>query len=232
MLEHSVSGADSVFAMNTLKPPQSLLYRACFGVFNLLYKSFNGIHLVKDAPQTRILSKRVVNFILQHSAPSLAYRSLPATGGFARVNLSYRAQPKWVKPKRLVESIDRGMRSLIASTRGPMRAVTYLTLFGAASNALYSVYVVAIALLKTNVAPGWVTLSLQQSGMFLLLSLVLLVLGEYTLHMAKLSNEGPPYHVAQEFTSVLMTRREKLNVEDARPESASKLRAAQSSSAS
>jgi hypothetical protein len=230
MLEQSVRGADSVFATNTQKSPQTLLYRACFAVFNLLYKKFNGIHLVKDAPQTRILSKRVVNFILQHSAPSLAYRHLPATGGFARVNLSYSAKPKYVRPKRLIENIDRGMRSLVSTTRGPMRVVTSLTLFGALSNALYSVYVVAIALLKSNVAPGWVTLSLQQSGMFLLLSLVLLVMGEYTLHMARLSNEGPPYHVAQEFTSATMTRREKLNVEDAQLESASKLRSPQSAS--
>ena len=75
--------------------------------------------------------------------------------------------------------------------------------------------VIAVAILKTDVAPGWVTLSLQQSGMFFLLSLVLLVLGEYILHMVNLSNEGPLYHVGQEFTSVHMTRREKLNIENA-----------------
>ena len=57
-------------------------------------------------------------------------------------------------------------------------------------------------------------MSLQQSGMFFLISLVLLVLGEYILHMASLSNEGPLYHVGQEFTSARMTRREKLNIED------------------
>jgi len=32
--------------------------------------------------------------------------------------------------------------------------------------------------------------------------------------MARLSNEGPLYHVAQEFTSSVMTRRQKLNIED------------------
>lgn len=215
MLEHSVTGADSVFAANSQRPKESLLYRACFAVFHLLYRSFNGIHLHNDAPQFRILSKRVVNFILQHSAPVLAYRHLPATGGFARVNLSYSAQPRFVARKRFWDSVDRGMRMLVSTARGPMRLVTALSLFGAIANALYSVYVVAIAIFKTDVAPGWVTLSLQQSGMFLLISLVLLVMGEYLLHMARLSNVAPPYHVAQEFTSSVITRREKLNVEDA-----------------
>lgn len=96
-----------------------------------------------------------------------------------------------------------------------MRLVTTLSLFGALVNLFYSTYVIAVALLKPDVAPGWVTLSLQQSGMFFLISLVLLILGEYILHTASLSNEGPRYHVAQEFTSAVITRREKLNIEGA-----------------
>ncbi len=62
-----------------------------------------------------------------------------------------------------------------------MRMVTSLSLFGAVANVLYSIYVVGISLFKVDVEPGWVSLSLQQSGMFFLISLVLLVLGEYIL---------------------------------------------------
>jgi hypothetical protein len=95
-----------------------------------------------------------------------------------------------------------------------MRLVTTLSLFGAAANVVYSIYVVLIGIFVSDVAPGWISLSLQQSGMFFLISLVLLVLGEYILHMASLSNEGPHYHVGQEFTSARITRREKLNIEE------------------
>ncbi len=214
MLDKAASGADVVFANNEQKTAQSIAYRGAYAVFNGFYKSFNGIHLDKDAPHYRILSKRVVNFILQHPQPAMTYRHLPATGGFARVNLNYSATLKFSHTKRLGESIDRGMRLLVSTTRAPMRLVTSLSLFGAVANLMYSIYVVAIGLLKVDVAPGWVSLSLQQSGMFFLISLVLLVLGEYILHMASLSNEGPLYHVGQEFTSVRMTRREKLNVEE------------------
>ena len=35
-------------------------------------------------------------------------------------------------------------------------------------NIIYSIYVLIIALVKTNVGEGWITLSLQQSGMFFL----------------------------------------------------------------
>jgi hypothetical protein len=218
MLDKAVSGADVVFANNEQKSEQGFAYRGAYAIFNLLYKWFNGIHLANEAPHYRVLSKRVVNFILQHPQPAVSYRHLPATGGFARVNLNYSATPKTAQPKKLAESIDRGMRLLVSTTRAPMRLVTTLSLFGAAANLLYSFYVVAIAFLKTDVAPGWVSLSLQQSGMFLLISLVLLVLGEYILNMVSLQNEGPLYHVGQEFTSVRMTRREKLNIEEAMPQ--------------
>ena len=214
MLDKAVSGVDVVFASNAQKVEQGLFYRTADSVFNTLYKILNGVHLAKEAPQYRVLSKRVVNFILQHPQPAMTYRHLPATGGFARVNLRYSATPKVSHTKRLGESLDRGMRLLVSTTRAPMRVVTTLSLFGAVSNLVYSGYVVAVGALKADVAPGWISLSLQQSGMFFLISLVLLVLGEYIVHIARLSNEGPLYHVAQEFTSARMTHREKLNIEE------------------
>jgi hypothetical protein len=214
MLEAAVSGADVVFATNTREPVRGLAYRSAYSVFNWVYKHFGGVDLAKEAPQFRVLSKRVANFILQHPQPALTYRHLPATGGFARAYLSYQATPQAIGKKRLRHSVDRGMQLLVSTTRAPMRLVTSLSLFGAVANLAYSGYVVAIALFKDDVAPGWVSMSLQQSGMFFLISLVLLVLGEYILHMASLSNEGPLYHVGQEFTSARMTRRERLNVEE------------------
>lgn len=213
MLDKAAAGVDVVFASNLQKPAHGLLYQMAYSVFNSIYGWFNGVDLAREAPQYRVLSKRVVNFILQHSQPALTYRHLPATGGFARANLTYSSPPQISPRKHLGNSIDRGMRLLVSTTRAPMRLVTSLSLFGAVANLLYSIYVVSIALLKEDVAPGWISLSLQQSGMFFLISLVLLVLGEYILHTATGSNDGPLYHVAQEFTSARMTRHEKLNIE-------------------
>ena len=214
MLEEAVIGADVVFANNLVKPNYSLSYRLAFNVFQTLYMFFNNINLAKEAPSFRILSKGVINFILQHPQPSVTYRHIPASGGFSRVNLEYRSEPLSKNVKDIGESIQRGMKLIVSTTDAPMRLVTSFSLFGAGSNLVYSVYVVVIGIFKDDVAPGWISMSLQQSGMFFLISLVLLVLGEYILHMASLSSEGPRYHIAQEFTSALLTRKEKLNVEE------------------
>jgi polyisoprenyl-phosphate glycosyltransferase len=215
MLERAVDGADVVFAHNQQKPDRGLVYAVGHALFHKLYKWLNGIDLQDEAALYRVISRRVVNYLQHHPQPAMTYRHLPATGGFARANLEYSAPPKVHERKRIGESVDRAMRLLVSTTRTPMRIVTALSLLGAISNLLYSGYVIAIFLFKKDVAPGWVTLSLQQSGMFFLSSLVLLMLGEYILQMARLSTEGPLYYVAREFTSARMTRREKLNIEDA-----------------
>ena len=216
MLEEAIAGSDVVFVSNRQKPDQTLAYGLASACFNRLYRLLGGIRLDKEAPQYRLLSRRVVNFLQQQRHPATTYRSLPATAGFARAYLEYSAPPRGTGSKRLGDSIERGTRLLLTTTRAPMRIVTALSLFGAAANLAYSVYVLAIAAFKTDVAPGWVSLSLQQSGMFFLISLVLLVLGEYILNMATLSTEGLRYHVGQEFTSARLTRHERLNVEEPR----------------
>ncbi|WP_417665692.1 glycosyltransferase [Pseudidiomarina sp.] len=220
LLEKATAGADVVFGKNTSKPKQTFAYKLGESFFNVFFKSFNGINLTKEISQFRVLSKKVINFILQHPQPALTYRHLPVTGGFKRSTVQYNYQSQINKKKKLGDSFDKGIRILVSTTRVPMRLVTALTLFGAISNLLYSIYVLFVSFTKTNVEPGWVSLSLQQSGMFFLISLVLLVLGEYILQMASLSSEGPAYNVAQEFTSARVTRREKLNIDEAHQNSA------------
>jgi glycosyltransferase involved in cell wall biosynthesis len=213
MVNKAVSSADVVFAVNEQKPARSLLYQLANLTFNATYKWLNGISLVEEAPQYRVLSKKVVNFILQHPQPAVTYRHLPATGGFTRLILKYSYEPAPAPKKGLSNSIDRGLRLMVSTTKAPMRLVTLLCLFGAISNLIYSIYVVIIVFYKADVAPGWVSLSLQQSGMFFLLSLVLLVLAEYILNMVRLQNDGPSCQVGQEFTSSSVTRHQKINIE-------------------
>lgn len=214
MLAKATSGSDVVFASNEKKPKKTMGYHIASIIFNKLYKLFNKIDLAKEAPHYRVLSKRIINFILQHSHPAVSYRHLPVTGGFVKSYINYSSEPAENHDALLGESVERGIRLLISTTRAPMRLVNLLSLFGAGANLIYSLYVVLIGLFAENVAPGWVSMSLQVSGMFFLISLVLLVLGEYILHMTNLTNEGPLYHIGQEFTSARITRLEKLNIED------------------
>lgn len=213
MLDKVMLGSDVVFATNLNKPIQSIGYRCGNSIFNIIYGCFSGINLIKDAPTYRILSKTVINFIAQYRHPENGYRYLPATSGFVKNYLEYKSLDKPKGIKKIGNSIKKGVQ-LILSTSAPMRLVTALSFFGAIANLFYSGYVVLVGIFMENVATGWISMSLQMSGMFFLISLVLLVLGEYVLQMTQSNVRGPKYHVYREFTSAKTTRLNKLNVEE------------------
>lgn len=217
MLRAAAGGADVVFATNRQAPAAGWVYRVLEATFDEVYHRANGIRHRGHLPSFRLLSRAAIHFVSQHPAPSLAYRHLASVAGFERAFIEYSVSVGKPKQRRLFDAVDRGIRMLVSSTRAPMRVVTLLSTLAAALNVIYTGYVIAVYLLKDDVSPGWTTLSLQQSGMFLLLSLMILVLGEYILQMASLSNEGPRWHVAREFTSTEVSRRRALNVTDGAP---------------
>jgi len=212
MLKEGIGDSDVVFANNIYKSKQKIMYLILRKFFSILYKYLENIDPLYDAPKYRLLNRKVVNYILQHPHPSITYRHLPLIGGFRSKYLTYKKKPKALSQKSLLSGLNKGLRLLVSTTETPMRIVTSLSIFGAFSNIIYSFYVIGIAILKDNVEPGWVTLSLQQAGMFFLISIVLLILGEYILNVAKLSNEGPSYHITQEFYSEKVSIKEKLNI--------------------
>lgn len=214
MLAKATAGYEVVFVRNQAEKVGGWLYRLGANTFDRLYEKLHGVRLSIDAPHFRLISRNVVNFVQRHGSPELAYRHLPATAGFSKTSVDGHWTTVRRRKRSLLDGVDRALQLLVSSTSQPMRLVTTLALFGALGNILYSLYVVLVAILKSHVAEGWVTLSLQQSGMFFLLSMVLLVLGEYITHMLSVSSREPCYHIGQEFGSMIVSRRKKLNVED------------------
>jgi len=212
LLERAVGGADIVSGTARSAPDHGLVRRALRATFRFLYLIFHGARFVEDTPAFRLLSRSAVNLVLKHPATSFQARELGQLAGFVRADvvIDTRVAP----PQALGASLDRGVRLLLSSTRAPLRSVTWLATLAATLNLLYTVYVIVIYFLKEDVTPGWTTLSLQTSGMFLLISLILLVLGEYVLQLAAAVKGAPAWHVAREFKSAIITRSTKLNIVD------------------
>lgn len=212
LLEAAIEGVDLVFALNTQPRQQSVIYNAARSIFATAAKRFLEIDSQREMPFFRVLSRRVVNFMLRQDGLGFSYRWLPAASGFRRATLNYASETDR-ESRNLINDISKGVRILISSTSAPMRLVTLLSFFGAVMNLIYSCYIIVIALVKDDVAPGWVTLSLQQSGMFFLFSVVLLIIGEYLLHTVRISSNAPSYYFAEEFASSVNNRRQRLNVD-------------------
>jgi glycosyltransferase involved in cell wall biosynthesis len=213
VLDRACSGYEIVTVRGKALAQRSGLLRGfARSLFSRTYRLLTGFDLASESSPFRVLSRRVINYILQHPMPATKYRFLP-TLGFASEHIEF-ADIAFGRSSGFGQSVDRAVKLLVTTTRLPMRLVTGLCLFGALVNVLYCGYVIIIAIVSSNIAPGWVTMSLQLSGMFFLLSLVLLVLGEYVLQVASFSSEGPAYHVGQEYTSARLTRKDRLNIEE------------------
>lgn len=105
------------------------------------------------------------------------------------------------RPKlRFSEQVDRVAAYVLASNANPLRLVTYLGLAGSGLNLAYAFYVVCVNVIKKT-AEGWTTLSLQVSGLFFLVFLILVLISEYLRHILEESRDRPLYHVLAEVSS-------------------------------
>ena len=214
LAKEAAKGYDIVFTCRNFPQgrrslPSTVLYRA----FGVATKLSTGIDLDSFSTSLIAITRRVVNYLLQFPQPQIKFRNLPSTTGFRRTLVIVPLKRSSANKIKLLESLSRGIQLVTSSSESPLRVATTLSAAGAFLSLVYSAYVVLVWAFNEDIAPGWASLSLQQSAMFFLISIVLLVLSEYVLEISRKANSGPEYYIADELTSVKLTRKERLNVE-------------------
>jgi len=94
----------------------------------------------------------------------------------------------------------------------PLRFVIFICLLSAGLNVAYMAYAVISKFVENDVEPGWSSLSLQISGIFLLLSIVLGIIAEHLIEVDRAVNRRPNYHVLREVRSPLSNARHIRNI--------------------
>lgn len=181
------------------------------GLFHRAFGALHGFRLDAEAPSARLLSRAVVNQVLQHDAPLVALETLTASSGIRRSSVPLARVA--AAPRPLAERVRSRWRALIGMGAAPLRIANLLCGLGALLAFAYSVYVVITYLVRDDVVPGWTTVSLMLSAMFMMLSLVLWLLGEYMVLLLDPGARRPRYEIAEELNSEVQTRRQRLNVE-------------------
>jgi polyisoprenyl-phosphate glycosyltransferase len=162
-----------------------------------------GVDIKRGVSDLRVMSRQAVNALLQVREQSRYLRVLTLTLGYRHEFFSYELVPRPGAERKTSwsDEVATAIDLLAANTRHPLRLVTVAGLLGAALNLLYAIYVVTIYLTKPNVAQGWTTLSLQQSGMFFFVCLILAVLSEYVGTILGEVRSRPLYFMAEEANS-------------------------------
>mgnify|MGYP006078985807 CR=1 FL=1 len=214
MLDEAKKNFDIVIAYNNNKYIKSFFYRYARKGFDVLYKFLNKESVAEDIYPYRLFSRRVTNQILQDQYPEMILRHLPTSIGYKRKELNYSSEFTTSPNINFLYSIKKGIKFLISTSNAPMRLVSMLSIFGALMNVVYSIYILVIAFAKTEVAEGWITLSLQQSGMFFLISIFFFILSEYILDMKGLKKNEYSNYISQEFGSSVISRHSKINLKE------------------
>ena len=163
----------------------------------------------------RLLSRRVVNFVMQHGSARVMLRALPSVSGYPKTTVELPGDPpRQKRRRRLRADVHRALGMLLSATTAPARMISAIALLAGLLNVVYALYVVAILIFKEDVAPGWATLSLQVSGMFFLFSMVLALLAEYIIRIFEGALQRPAYTISREVSSPTLTREQLLSVVD------------------
>lgn len=169
-------------AASSSRKSQRLTYRMGQRIFGLAFKAIHGANISLEAPVFRLMSRAVVNSVLAARRPEVEFRSFITTGAFKSKSVVYQAGNKAPK-EPFWESYASAMQMLLGGTKVPMRFASLMSLFGAIVNVLYSIYVVAVAVLGEDIQSGWASTSLQISAMFFLVCVVLFFISEYLLQI-------------------------------------------------
>lgn len=188
-------------------PVEALLSSA----FHLVFRRLHGFSLALESPTARLISRAVVNDVLQHDSPLIALETLTAGGGYTRI--SVRALQRSQHRLPVTERLKVRWRTLLGINVAPLRIANLICALGALAALAYSLYVILIYFFKSDVRPGWTTVSLILSAMFLTFSLVLGMLSEYLIMLLDVGARRGRYEIAEEFASVVQPRSKLLNVE-------------------
>ena len=89
-------------------------------------------------------------------------------------------------------AVAKALRLILTGSATPLRLTSYLGFGGGIVAVLYGVYAILIWLFKTDVAPGWTTLSLLLALMLFVFSAQFLFLSEYLVQILDRAVVEPP----------------------------------------
>ncbi len=205
MVERALQGVDIVYAL----PRERLANR---GLANIVVRGFVAAlsRLIEvDAPQAmssyRLLNRGVLNYMLEAVDRHRSLMFLPALSGYPYATVEYNRLPGTGQNRASTrEQAAKAVDLLFSTSARPLRIITLMSLGISVITMLYALYSVLIYVVRDDVAAGWTSLSLQISGLFFLVCIILAVMSEYLLQVLEATTHHPRYHIAAQRHSTTM----------------------------
>ena len=197
LLEQVVKPGDFAVAINSYRTSDSLSYRIVRHFLQVIYKDTADDSLTRSMA----LSRRLVSFVASHNQPQANLRQMVRGLGIKPNVVRYSERPMFGGSRTIRRRYDSGLRRVMWRNPALLRLSSWTALGAAAVSLLYGLYTAAVAVFMSGLEPGWASLSLQISGMFFLVCVVLFVLTENILLIATLAGRDSGVFVSREKTS-------------------------------
>lgn len=217
MVQLAYSGVDIVYGLRSDRLSQKggfSLYNWLSQIFFRFYRQITKENLPIAASTLQLYTRRAINSFLDNSDRYSLFPVIAAFSGLRYQTFTYQRLNRTGLPTNQSYSaaISRAFRLIFLSSHYPLRLLSFTALAGAFLNVIYSFYVLFVNLFKSKVAEGWTTLSLQNSVMFFILFMILAVLSEYIARLVMTNQNRPFYLVTRESRSLVLVRKNELNV--------------------
>jgi dolichol-phosphate mannosyltransferase len=217
MVDRCRVGAEVVLGVDPGYQPGGPLYKLFRSGFGAVLRRMMGIELPPGPSGFRVLSRAAVNALTRVRQRRRYFALVVREIGLTTAEHRYRRASRSGRAPgvNFFRAARTGLSVLVHNSLLPLRLVSLLGLFGSLISFAYSLYVVAVYLFKPDVMPGWTTMSLQVSGLFVLVFVMLALIGEYLVRVLEESSDRPLYHVRDEHASaVTLTDPARRNVSD------------------
>ncbi len=212
MLEIARQGTDVVVESAGTWMKEPFAYRVARGAFLRIYNAISGLRIDRDRFANRLYSREAARYLLTRREAEMllntAYLADAFPGSIVRREIASVSR----RTQRGTHALRHAYRALNFARSVPLRFVIFICLLSAGLNVAYMAYAVISKFVENDVEPGWSSLSLQISGIFLLLSIVLGIIAEHLIEVDRAVNRRPNYHVLREVRSPLSNARHIRNI--------------------
>jgi glycosyltransferase involved in cell wall biosynthesis len=216
LIEKYLKGKELIYGLrrDRARRGRTDAYEWLASVFYWLFRTITREDVPVQASSLRLLSRRIVNAFLENRDRYSLFNVIPAFAGFPYAVLAYERINRSGVPLKhdYLDAIGRAISILLLSSKRPLRLMTAGSLAGAFLSLIYGIYVVVVHVVKSDVAEGWASLSLQIAGLFFIQFVILAVLSEYIIRLFTHSQNRLPYLIARESSSLVLSRKAELNV--------------------
>jgi len=203
LINKAATGFDAVVA-ECHGREASFLERSISAPVYRLSSRILGFPLRPDESYFRVLSRRLVNSIVRIRSRNRYLSCLSGIVGYQQCSVIYnRDHNLGTDSGGVLRQLLAVADILVSNSAAPLRLAAILGFVASLANVAYLGYILAVTLIRKHIAEGWITTSLTQTTMFLMVFLILSILSEYVARLLDETKEQPLYFVEFETTSVV-----------------------------